>query len=142
MTTPRTPDPRERRYKVLVAHREWAFLGAAERVLSAEVHVVVCTSAEAALALARQQPFHVVCSEADLPGMSGRELLRRISALWSDVGCLLFSNDAAFSEAPEGGRYYVLSVPFKPERLSSVVLELAHIADVRRRSSAPPLRRP
>lgn len=51
--------------------------------------VVVCASGEQALAAVAAAPTALVVSDLQMPGMDGRQLLRRLRAEWPEVGVMM-----------------------------------------------------
>src|SRR6266536_207089 len=120
------------KYSVLVVDDDISFLTTVERVLSDDVEVTTATSAHEALDLAREHRYHVVLSDWAMPGMDGRTLLRRISQMPYPVSCLLLTGSDRFNRSKDDDHQYVLRKPFDPERLLTLVLQLARVAQMRR----------
>ncbi|WP_438026645.1 response regulator [Sorangium sp. So ce233] len=101
-------------------------------VLSAEVHVVACSSAEHALRLLEVERFHLVCSDFMMPGMKGDELLRRVSSMPLYTSGLLITGADEYLRSRDGSHNYVILKPFDPARLIGIVLQLARLAEMKR----------
>jgi len=94
--------------------------------------VTVCGSAEAALEKLERTSFDVVCADYGLPGISGLELLERLTKNGSELRGLLVTGSEDFYATSKRRGYYVLKKPFDPERLRSVVVHLASLVSMRR----------
>ncbi|WP_129578415.1 MULTISPECIES: response regulator [Sorangium] len=101
-------------------------------VLSTEVDVVECTSAEHALALLETREFHLVCSDLLMPGMRGDELLRKVSIMPVYTSCLLITGAEEYARSKEAAYHHVLLKPFHPDRLVAIVLQLARLTEMKR----------
>ncbi|XXX72868.1 response regulator [Sorangium sp. So ce134] len=101
-------------------------------VLSADVDVVTCTSAEHALKLLDARRFHLVCSDFLMPGMKGDELLRRVSSMPVYTSCLLITGADEYIRSMNSSHNYVILKPFDPERLIGIVLQLSRLAEMKR----------
>ena len=121
-----------RRHRVLVVDDDDRALRSICAVLSAEVHVVTCTSAEQALRLLEVEQFHLVCSDFLMPGMKGDELLRRVSSMPLYTSGLLITGADEYLRSKDGSHSYVILKPFDPDRLIGLVLQLARLADMKR----------
>jgi len=122
------------RFRVLLVDDDLAVLRSMAATLEHELEVAVCSSAERALALIEKSDFHVVCSDYAMAGMSGLELLRRVSKMARPTGCLLVTGSTAFAgrDAEGAAEHYVLMKPVDPSRLSAMVLQLARTAEMKR----------
>jgi len=122
------------RYRVLLVDDDAAVLRSMAVTLEHDLDVAVCSSAERALALLEKSDFHVVCSDYAMAGMSGLELLRRVSKMALPTGCLLVTGSTAFAgrDAEGAAEHYVLMKPVEPARLSAMVLQLARTAEMKR----------
>jgi DNA-binding NtrC family response regulator len=133
------------RYRVLVVDDDDWMRKTIQSVLGAEMDVVGCTSGESALRLLATEEFHVVCTDYKMPGISGIELLQRVSQIDENIGCLLVTGADEHFQSEERKNYYALLKPFDPKRLLNVVKQLARVAEMKRsvsaggpRASAPP----
>ncbi|WP_437574501.1 response regulator [Sorangium sp. So ce887] len=101
-------------------------------MLSTDVDVVECTSAEQALALLETKEFHLVCSDLMMIGMKGDELLRKVTSMPVYTSCLLITGAEEYARSKEAGVLHVLLKPFHPERLMALVLQLARLTEMKR----------
>ena len=133
-----TAKPSHHRYRVLLVDDDVAVLRSMTATLEQELEVAVCSSAERALALLEKSDFHVVCSDYAMSGMSGLELLRRVSKMAKPTGCLLVTGSTAFAgrDAEGAAEHYVLMKPVEPARLSAMVLQLARTAEMKRNAKS------
>jgi DNA-binding NtrC family response regulator len=122
----------EKKYSVLVVDDDANVRTSVERLLSDEVAVAAASSAERALELLRERPFHVVISDFAMPGMDGNALLARIAKMPDYVSCLLITGSDRYQPLVGEPRHYVLFKPFDPERLVSMVMELGRVAEMKR----------
>lgn len=121
-----------RRYCVLIVEDDGQALGSISAVLSPDVDVVECTSAEQALALLETKEFHLVCSDLMMPGTKGDELLRKIASMPVYTSCLLITGAEQYARSKEAGAHHVLLKPFHPARLMAIVLQLARLTEMKR----------
>jgi two-component system, NtrC family, C4-dicarboxylate transport response regulator DctD len=124
------------RYKVLLVDDDPALLRSLAAVLELEhdLEISCCDSAERALTLLAAGGFHVVCTDYAMLGMTGLELLKQAAQLPECVGCLLLTGSNLFlgRHAEGAGDHYVLMKPVDPARLSSLILQLARTAEMKR----------
>ena len=127
---------------MLVVDDERAVLDGITAILSEDVDVQTCTSAEEALRMVGTGQFHLVCSDYRMPGMKGDELLRRVARMPFYTSCLLVTGADEYIRAKTDGNHYVIFKPFDPEKVIGLVLELARLAEMKRsvrsRPDAPP----
>jgi DNA-binding NtrC family response regulator len=133
-----TSTPAPNKYRVLVVDDDRSALDGIEAVLSQDVDVTKCLSPGRAIELLQERDFHVVCSDYRMPGIDGAELLRKVSELPQDVGCLLITGASEYVASSSTGKHYVLLKPFDPERLIRMVLQLARLAEMKRSVGALP----
>ncbi len=120
------------RYRVLVVDDEPAMLLSIQSVLSDDVELMTCESAERALELLKANPFHVVISDFVLPEMNGNELFRRVRELPDYTSCLLITGSDSYEQPRDKERHYVLLKPFDPDRLITLVMQLGRVAQMKR----------
>ncbi|WP_104977582.1 response regulator [Sorangium cellulosum] len=101
-------------------------------VLSPDVDVVTCSSAEHALRLLEARRFHLVCSDFMMPGMKGDELLRRVASMSLYTSCLLVTGADEYMRSKDQSQNHVILKPFDPARLIGIVLQLARLAEMKR----------
>ena len=83
---PQQLPPQARQGRVLVIDDEPLLLRAAERILAADRHVILASSAKEALALfERDEPFDVVLCDLMMPEMTGIALFERVAVRWPNL---------------------------------------------------------
>jgi two-component system response regulator FlrC len=90
------------------------------------VSVATCFSGSEALSLLATQPFDVIVSDFNMPGMSGLELLQRIRqehGEWVLVLSTAYGTDALEEGARQLGVGYITK-PFEPSLLAQLIKEL------------------
>jgi DNA-binding NtrC family response regulator len=125
------------RYRVLLVDDDAAVLRSLAAALELEVDVVTCSSAERALELLQKEDFDVVCSDYSMPGMNGLELFERVAKLKMPVACLLLTGSSSFIGRSGTVNEYVLTKPVEPARLSGLLVQLAHTAQLKRQVKRP-----
>ena len=81
-------------------------------------------SAEAALALLARAPVDLVVTDVRMGGMSGIELVRKITERYPDILVIVvtaFGNSTVTIDAIRSGAFDFISKPFHPDRLRQVV---------------------
>ncbi len=117
---------------LVVEDEEGARKGLAEILELLGYQPTAVASAEEALALPEDPPFHALLSDLMLPGMAGGRLATVLLARWPQLAVVLMSgypgDDRVRFDVPEGVR--VLQKPFDIEELGQ---ELRAVLDARRR---------
>ncbi|MBX9574064.1 MAG: sigma-54 dependent transcriptional regulator [Caulobacteraceae bacterium] len=107
--------------RVALVEDDDAFRAAlAERLTLAEFDVVAFSSAEAALKALHPDFDGVIVTDLRMPGMDGRQLADRLSALDPDLPVVLMTGHGDVADAVEAmkrGAYDFLTKPFASERL-------------------------
>ncbi|HEY3667506.1 MAG TPA: response regulator [Polyangiaceae bacterium] len=122
------------RYRVLLVDDDAAVLRGLAAALEFDLEIVTCGSAERALELLQKSDFHAVCSDYAMPGMNGLELFERVARLPNPVVCLLLTGSTSFIGRQPTGNEYVLTKPVDPSRLSKLLVQLAHTAQLKRKT--------
>lgn len=120
------------RIRVLVVDDDRNAAETMAAILEGEVDVTTCTSPTLALRSLSNTQFDVVCSDYSMPGMTGIELLGRVSTQTPHAGCLLITGAAQSVEREASALYYVLLKPYDPERLIRLVRQLGKVAQMKR----------
>ena len=120
------------KYGVLVVDDEPAMLLTIQSLLSNDVALLTCDSAERALEMLKTTAFHVVISDLVLPGMSGSELFGKVREMPEYISCLLITGSDGYEQPRDKERHYVLLKPFDPERLATLVMQLGRVAQMKR----------
>lgn len=129
--------PAESRVRVLVVDDDDVHLGLMAALLEDDCVVSKARDGQQALELLAESEFDVVCSDYQMPRMSGLDLFRRIRAQSSDVGFVLVTGMREYldkvAEQPDGGQFHsVLVKPYDPEQLIEAVERAAKFAHMRR----------
>jgi len=104
--TPTEPEPARRGAVVLLVEDEDAVREAARRILSAAGYeVLTAPNGDAALSLcaAHTEPIDLLLTDIVMPGISGRELSRRLRAARPDMGVVYMSGYAEDVAMPNDG---------------------------------------
>lgn len=124
-------DDASSRLRVLVVDDDQATVDTMAAILGNEVEVTTCTSPMAALRSISGAEFDVICSDYTMPGMTGVELLGRVSTQAPHAGCLLITGAIEHIDR-SAGDYYVLLKPYDPDRLVRLVRQLGRVAQMKR----------
>src|SRR5689334_13018470 len=76
------PSPRVEqgsRARVLVVDDELDMLETSAAILATEFEVLTARNGELALSILQKTPVHVVCTDYNMPGITGLELLRQVT---------------------------------------------------------------
>ncbi|MBN1208336.1 MAG: response regulator [Myxococcaceae bacterium] len=124
------------RLHVLVVDDERPVLITAAAVLSEDFRVLTALDATAALRLMEKHPVDVVCTDFNMPGRNGIQLLREATALQPHVSGVLVTGHAEYLEKRDQydaqGLYYLLMKPYEPPRLVEMVQRAAESARLKR----------
>jgi len=103
-------------------------------LLEEDYRVTLASSGEEAVNVLRSQPVHVMCTDFQMPGMNGVELLRELESVSPQtVGVLV----TGFPDLAEGGGreddedFLVVVKPFTPDRLLRIVSHAARFSQIR-----------
>lgn len=122
------------RYKVLLVDDEATVLKSLAAALELELDIATSSSAEHALTMLKGGDFHVVCTDYAMTGMSGIELLEKVSHLPEPIGCLLVTGSTSYESrnGASASDHYVLMKPVDPQRILALILQLARTAEMKR----------
>ena len=112
-------------------------------ILEERYRVTLAGRAEEAVALLQEDPASVICTDFQMPGMNGLELLRRAAkAFPQTVGVLVtgFPDLAERGARREDDRYLLLVKPFTPDGLLRIVAQAVHVSEIRSIRSSKPSR--
>jgi DNA-binding NtrC family response regulator len=118
--------------RVLVVADDRAVLDRAAALLDMHAEVVTSPSPRRALELAEREAFDVVCADGDMLSMAAVELFRRMMGVLGHVGYVMLTSPAAYAATPADGRWHVVFKPLDAGKLSSAVLSLCRLAQMRR----------
>lgn len=112
--------------KVLFVDDDVNILDAYKRLLRKSVKIETAQGSEQGLEIvAKQNPFAVVISDLQMPGMDGIEFLSRVKKLTSDSVCMLLTGQADLKSAIDavnvGSIFRFLIKPCKPDVLVSAI---------------------
>jgi DNA-binding NtrC family response regulator len=121
---------------VLLVDDEDLILTGFKRILRREPYeIATANSGAEALAVLAQQPIHVMVTDENMPGMSGRELLRRVRVAYPDVVPIVLSGaltlDVAVEAIEDGTPYRLLAKPVSAELLKETLRRALHLQGVR-----------
>jgi CheY-like chemotaxis protein len=131
---PALPAPDLRGLRVLVVEDDHDALGLVERILTgAGATVATANSASKALSRLDGQSFDVIVSDIAMAGMDGYTLLREVRkredlrgvAITPALALTAYDGMRHMLEAARAGFQQYLAKPIDPERLVSIVAELA-----------------
>lgn len=126
--------------RILVVDDEQSVRDILQQVLESEGYqVTLAKTGEQAIQLYKQSPFPLVMSDIRMPGMSGIDLLKKISSINSDTQVIIITSHASIETALEAlrlGVYDYLLKPFEDIDLIPPVvnraLEKIHMAEENR----------
>ncbi|WP_224363432.1 response regulator [Hyalangium versicolor] len=124
------------RLTVLVVDDEHPVLITAAAVLSEDFRVLTAQDAAAALRLLERNTVDVVCTDFNMPGQNGIQLLREATAKQPHLSGVLVTGHAEYLEKRDKyeaqGLYYLLIKPYEPARLVEIVQRAAESARLKR----------
>jgi len=103
------------------------------KALGSAISVVVCFSGSEAQALFATQPFDLVISDFNMPGMSGLELLKKIRQDHLETSLILitaYGTDALIEEVHQLGITYIAK-PFELPFFVQLILDLVQSKEKR-----------
>ena len=107
---------------VLIVDDEELYRRALERILTRVGYSVsVARDASEALLLASQQPFDLVLSDVQMPGINGIELVRQLHELDPDLPCIVITGygSPSVGRTLRAGAFWYLEKPFDQSHLTS-----------------------
>jgi len=124
------------RLTVMVVDDEHPVLVSAAAVLSEDFHVLTASNATEALKLLERDMVDVVCTDFNMPGRNGIQLLREATARQPHMSGVLVTGHAEYLEKRDKydaqGLYYLLIKPYEPSRLIEIVQRAAKSARLKR----------
>ena len=124
------------RLTVLVVDDEHPVLITAAAVLSEDFRVLTAPDATAALQLMERNNVDVLCTDFNMPGRNGVQLLREATARQPHMSGVLVTGHAEYLEKRDKyevqGLYYLLIKPYEPQRLIEIVQRAAESARLKR----------
>jgi two-component system response regulator HupR/HoxA len=120
--------------RVLLVDDEPAVVETTEALLAEEFQVVTASNGAAALAELSRAPFDVICSDFNMPGMTGAELLCRAQKEAPGVGCVLITGFREYASRDRAGvtGHMVLLKPYEPNKLLELVRSAGASARLKR----------
>lgn len=124
------------RLTVLVVDDEHPVLITAAAVLSEDFRVLTAPDATAALQLMERNSVDVLCTDFNMPGRNGVQLLREATVRQPHLSGVLVTGHAEYLEKRDKyevqGLYYLLIKPYEPQRLIEIVQRAAESARLKR----------
>ncbi|WP_224249248.1 response regulator [Hyalangium gracile] len=124
------------RLTVLVVDDEHPVLITAAAVLSEDFRVLTASDATSALRQMERNTIDVVCTDFNMPGQNGIQLLREATARQPHLSGVLVTGHAEYLEKRDKyeaqGLYYLLIKPYEPPRLVEIVQRAAESARLKR----------
>jgi DNA-binding NtrC family response regulator len=121
---------------VLVVDDEHPVLITAAAVLSEDFRVLTASGAAEALRLLERNAIDVVCTDFNMPGQNGIQLLREATSRRPHLSGVLVTGHAEYLEKRNTydaqGLYYLLMKPYEPARLVEIVQRAAESARLKR----------
>jgi DNA-binding NtrC family response regulator len=124
------------RLTVLVVDDEHPVLITAAALLSDDFRVLTASDATEALRLMDRNTVDVPCTDFNMPGRNGIQLLREATARQTHMSGVLVTGHAEYLEKRDKyeaqGLYYLLIKPYEPQRLIEIVQRAAESARLKR----------
>lgn len=124
------------RLTVLVVDDEHPVLITAAAVLSEDFRVLTAPDATEALRLMERNSVDVLCTDFNMPGRNGIQLLREAMVRQPHMSGVLVTGHAEYLEKRDKyevqGLYYLLIKPYEPQRLIEIVQRAAESARLKR----------
>jgi two-component system response regulator HupR/HoxA len=124
------------RLTVLVVDDEHAVLITAAALLSEDFRVLTASDAMEALRLLERNTVDVLCTDFNMPGRNGIQLLRETAVRYPHMSGVLVTGHAEYLEKRDKyeaqGLYYLLIKPYEPQRLIEIVQRAAESARLKR----------
>jgi len=130
-----------RRYRILLVDDDARALESLGAALADDLDVSVASSPGRALELFERDSFEVVCSDYQMSGMNGLDLLHAVTRRSPHVGCVLITGSPDYMSARAQDSHYVFVKPLDPSRLIRMVLQLARVCRMKRAFAVPDARR-
>jgi two-component system response regulator HupR/HoxA len=124
------------RLTVLVVDDEQPVLSTSAALLSEDFRVLTAADAAEALRLMDRHTVDVLCTDFNMPGRNGIQLLREATARQPYMSGVLVTGHAEYLEKRDKheaqGLYYLLIKPYEPQRLIEIVQRAAESARLKR----------
>ncbi|MFO0580585.1 MAG: response regulator [Polyangia bacterium] len=118
--------------KILLVEDEPSILFAVRDVLESASHSIVATAtAEEALHQMLAQPFDLLLTDIDLPGMSGLELCRHARRNSSSLDVVLMTTNARHESCSAAVKQGACGYLIKPFDLEELLVQVADVAEQR-----------
>jgi DNA-binding NtrC family response regulator len=128
------------RLNVLVVDDEYPVLVTAAAILSEDFRVMTATNADAAMKLLSQHTFDVLCTDFNMPGRNGIQLLREATAAQPHLSGVLVTGHREYLEKRDKydaqGLYYLLIKPYQPSQLVDLIHRAAESSRLKRMMSS------
>lgn len=125
------------RARVLVVDDDPAMRISTAAILSDDCTVKTAKSGMEALAMLTAQPFDVLCTDLNMPGVDGFELLRRVSEMPGHIGRVLVTGYKEYMDRAPNDRmaWFVVIKPYDADHLLQVVKRAWTATRLRRMAS-------
>lgn len=117
------PVAQDSRARVLVVDDEQDMLDTAAAILSTEFEVLTARNGQQALSALEKSPVQVICTDYNMPGLTGVQLLRQVGARYPGVSAVLVTGftDIAHQEKRPEDVFLLVVKPYRPEVLRDAV---------------------
>jgi two-component system response regulator HupR/HoxA len=125
---------------VLLVDDDAGLLETTSALLEDDFEIVTATCGEEALRLITIHDIDVLCTDYNMPGMDGIELLRRVMAQRRHVSGILVSGYREFldcSQKNPSDRYLLLVKPYSPAALTDLVNKAVRHTSIKRSLHQP-----
>ncbi len=126
------------RLRVLVVDDEPAVVETTAAILSEDFAVAVAADGAEALAALGSDDFDVLCTDFNMPGANGLELIREAVARHRFLATVLVTGYREYATRADrgcGGGYLLLVKPYQPAQLVELVTRAGTAARMKRRLS-------
>jgi DNA-binding NtrC family response regulator len=125
------------RPRVLVVDDEPPVLITTAAILEDDYDVETAENARKALAALTRAPFDVVCTDLNMPGIDGFQLLRRVQEMPGHIGAVLITGyrEYAVKVGEDHAPWFLVVKPFNPAYLLEVVARSWQATVLRRSAS-------
>jgi DNA-binding NtrC family response regulator len=127
------------RIKVLVVDDEPAVAETTAALLADDFEVSQALNADAALAVLEATAVDVVCTDFNMPGTTGLQLLQQAVAKWPHLGCVLVTGYREYAGRADRANtlgYMLVVKPYEPRALIELVQRAGESARLKRKLTA------
>lgn len=127
------------RIRVLVVDDEPAVAETTAALLSDDFEVSQAPNADGALAVLEATAIDVVCTDFNMPGITGLQLLQQAIAKWPHLGCVLvtgYKEYAGRADRANAFGYMLVVKPYEPKAWIDLVKRTGESARLKRKLTA------